>query len=269
MPAIYAHYVFGNSIIDTLSEEGKRVISNHRSAFDLGLQGPDFLFFKNFGSDKEALAFGGKIHNTPVKETLRTFKDVYLFEESDILKAYILGFLGHFTLDTIAHEYICKVVREDGIDHNELETEFDRFLMYIDDKDPLSVRVEFLINTEAEVRNKIADLYFPLGDMGQKDLEKSMKDFYTTKKWIRILQAKAFPVLKGILKAVNMWEKNYGIVMRKERNVKLSPYIEEVYTLFLRAKYKYPSVVGSFSNFMNGGDWDVFFDRDFVMEGSE
>ncbi|NLM05950.1 MAG: hypothetical protein GX219_03405, partial [Tissierellia bacterium] len=35
---------------------------------------------------------------------------------------------------------------------------------------------------------------------------------------------------------------------------------------FLRAKYKYPSVVGSFSNFLNDGDLDGFFDRDFVME---
>ncbi|NLM06694.1 MAG: zinc dependent phospholipase C family protein, partial [Tissierellia bacterium] len=227
MPAIYAHYVFGNSLIDTLSEDSKRVVSNHRSAFDLGVQGPDFLFFKDFGGDEKSVKFGGKIHDTPCKETLKIFKEVYEKDKSEMQLAYILGFLAHFTLDTIAHEYINKVVREDGIDHHELETEFDRFMMLVDDRDPLSVKVEYLIKTEHETRKEIAKLYLPYEVMNEKELKKAMKDFYGVKKGIRFLQARAYPVLKGLMMAVNMWEKNYGIVMRKDRNVSLSPYVEE------------------------------------------
>ena len=65
MPCLYAHHTFGEKVRALLPSEMQECISTYEEQFQLGLQGPDFLFFfcplkKNPISD-----LGHKIHKKP------------------------------------------------------------------------------------------------------------------------------------------------------------------------------------------------------------
>ena len=45
MPSLYAHYRFGKELCMSLPEPARTYALRYRELFDLGLQGPDILFF--------------------------------------------------------------------------------------------------------------------------------------------------------------------------------------------------------------------------------
>ena len=48
MPSSYAHYRFGTQIIPMMPADVRGPILRQRALFDMGLHGPDFLFFHHF-----------------------------------------------------------------------------------------------------------------------------------------------------------------------------------------------------------------------------
>ena len=52
--------------------------------------------------------------------------------------AYTYGVLNHFALDVSSHGYIEQKINESGISHAEIEVEFDRELMIMDKKNPIT-----------------------------------------------------------------------------------------------------------------------------------
>ena len=52
--------------------------------------------------------------------------------------AYTYGVLNHFALDVSCHGYIEDKINESGISHAEIEVEFDRELMVMDKKNPIT-----------------------------------------------------------------------------------------------------------------------------------
>ena len=190
MPAIFAHWLLGEKVLENLESNEKKIILRNRKAFNLGLQGPDFMFFKDMGQDKEVFALASRLHSGPASDVLTEFTNIYKSSENPGSLAYILGFIGHFVLDTNCHWYVFKVVDEDGVDHNELETEFDRFLMLKEELKPSTVKVEEFISLENVNLKKTASLYQNFEEGTPENLEKAFADFYKFKKAVRILQAK-------------------------------------------------------------------------------
>ena len=45
MPTTYTHYRFGKEVISALPRPLQGAIENHRELFDIGLHGPDILFY--------------------------------------------------------------------------------------------------------------------------------------------------------------------------------------------------------------------------------
>ena len=45
MPTTYAHYKFGKEVISALPRPLRSTVENHRELFDIGLHGPDILFY--------------------------------------------------------------------------------------------------------------------------------------------------------------------------------------------------------------------------------
>ena len=54
MPSSYAHYRFGTQIIPMMPADVRGPILRQRALFDMGLHGPDFLFYhrRRFSEDK-------------------------------------------------------------------------------------------------------------------------------------------------------------------------------------------------------------------------
>ena len=45
MPTTYAHYKFGNEVMSALPRPLQNSIENNRELFDVGVHGPDLLFY--------------------------------------------------------------------------------------------------------------------------------------------------------------------------------------------------------------------------------
>jgi len=101
MPAVVSHFYFGERMIERFEDES---ITKHRDAFNLGLQGPDPLFFLHF--NKKYNKTGTLIHDTKIKELFVAMSDYIKRTGDEIAKAYFLGFLCHYALDKHSHPYV-------------------------------------------------------------------------------------------------------------------------------------------------------------------
>ena len=109
MPGFRSHYFFGDECVKKMGEV-PLCIQHHRNVYNLGQQGPDIFFYcpqahlfypKNVGFLMHSDRVGSFFEN--LLETREFFTRE---EHREIADAYILGFMGHYSLDTVAHPYI-------------------------------------------------------------------------------------------------------------------------------------------------------------------
>ncbi|MBR3367326.1 MAG: hypothetical protein IKG66_05990, partial [Lachnospiraceae bacterium] len=62
MPDSYAHYRFGKQVLEQLPEQIRGVILSERELYDIGLHGPDILFFYRPLGRNFVRALGGEMH---------------------------------------------------------------------------------------------------------------------------------------------------------------------------------------------------------------
>lgn len=124
MPASYAHQCFGDAVLKKTSVPS--LIQKHIDYYNLGLQGPDLLFYFHPTKTNPINKKGSRMHEEPAKQMFRWFS-----EEKDERKiVYLLGFICHFTLDAACHPYINQWVKEKGWGHYAIERELDMALIH-------------------------------------------------------------------------------------------------------------------------------------------
>lgn len=146
MPAIITHDLFGKAVY----EEKASFIGEtpeQRFAFLLGNQGPDPLFYARANpSISEFASFGSTMHAVNTDAMLIAFHDaldVLSPDEKPIGRAYLLGFLCHYLLDSTVHPLVyanqyalCDagvegLTRKDGTEvHAIIESEFDEVMLF-------------------------------------------------------------------------------------------------------------------------------------------
>ena len=147
MPSIITHDTFGQDIYRDLftSIGGSR---DEAEAFLLGNQGPDPLFYSVACPWLRANHdLGNVMHDQLPARLIDAFKTGLPFlpdEERPIARAYALGFLCHYTLDSIMHPFIFSqqyalcdagepgLSRSDGHEvHAYIETELDEMILFV------------------------------------------------------------------------------------------------------------------------------------------
>lgn len=115
MPGLYTHYTFGREVYKQLENHlVKNAIREHRTVYNLGMQGPDiFFYFPGFPLlnrlGRKISNLGTRMHHSPVnpffmemlKETCRLKG-----RQQQVAIAYLAGFCGHLSLDSTAHPMI-------------------------------------------------------------------------------------------------------------------------------------------------------------------
>jgi len=140
MPGFTTHYLFGESTLKQLKNKpAKQLIQKNRAVYNLGLQGPDIFFYCLPAYAFYMTNIGAVAHTTTTGKFLS-----YLLEsrkifktqaEQDIARAYIMGFYGHYMLDTNCHPYVYYRSHYHGATmeyfarHVNLETDIDTFLL--------------------------------------------------------------------------------------------------------------------------------------------
>ena len=159
MPAAYAHYVFGKKVFQELSGTEKEIIRKGEDAFLLGLHGPDLLFYYFPLCKNRINQQGVKLHKKIAAEFFELGRKRYKEDQDSVLRAYLYGFLCHYILDSECHPYISEYMEEHDLGHLEIETEFDRYLMEEDGRDPLYyVPIHHLIS-RAHTRREISKMF--------------------------------------------------------------------------------------------------------------
>lgn len=156
MPGFTTHYLFGADAYKRIPNSNLRNrIKANRHAYGLGLQGPDMFFYHvpsyflnkhNIGNVAHVERTGALFENLLAARAdfSKHHSPFTLFPKKTVLAAmdaYICGFIGHYTLDTIAHPYIYAMTDYDpdfpidgkkyfGI-HNYLETELNNELLWL------------------------------------------------------------------------------------------------------------------------------------------
>jgi len=113
MPNLVTHYLCGLEAIKNIeNEKCRELIIKHQNVFNLGLQGPDILFYYGiwpWSAKVDLPNIGQVMHTSKVNLVFKGFID-YILEQNDyikdILTVYLMGYLSHNCMDSISHPYI-------------------------------------------------------------------------------------------------------------------------------------------------------------------
>lgn len=135
MPSTYAHLRFGNEVVEKLDASARSICMKYRDLYNIGLHGPDILFYYDILDRGPVSGYGMRIHSTPARDFFTPAKEV-VGRYGEMARAYMYGFICHFALDGEAHPYIEDYVLNRGVEHTGIEGDFDRFLLDRDGKNP-------------------------------------------------------------------------------------------------------------------------------------
>ena len=148
MPAMYAHDRFGQDVITKLSGTLEELVTVERVAFDLGLQGPDLLYYYQPLLPNSIQKIGGRVHNMSGGRFLTRCAKVQRRESNDQGLAYLMGSVCHYALDVACHPIVEHRCKAGDFVHTEIEMAFDRALMVRDGLDPLTVAIGGNLETD-------------------------------------------------------------------------------------------------------------------------
>jgi hypothetical protein len=133
MPNIWAHLIFGQEVLQELQLNHILEQPKLRNTFNLGCQGPDFLFYHNFWPwqrDKKMNKLGSAMHSTECGPMLvEMVHSVQGRAMDDPAVVYVLGFLMHHVLDRNMHPYVFYRSGFKKWDHQHFEVAMDTLIV--------------------------------------------------------------------------------------------------------------------------------------------
>lgn len=265
MPATYAHHTFGEWCIESMPEKERNLCIKHRHIFDFGVHGPDLLFYYKPLSSNEVNKHGQDMHNWMGNEFFSLCKSKYLNanmsdEEKEILMAYMLGFLAHFTLDSSCHAYINEMVVETGVSHNLIESQYEAHLMRLRGYRPNKVnRAVPLVPSKTSAA--VISCLFPLSE---DKIYESMKGQKTV---ISLFYSPLEVKKKLIRKLISTFKigGNFGDLFIDEFILpECKTTNDEIYRRNEKAKEIYPNLLENLKQFIdNGLELNEYFKYDF------
>ncbi len=200
MPANYAHYHYGELIKEALKENNKIIslINSNLNEFELGLHGPDVLFYNSPFKKNDINTLGNNMHDVVARSFFIKSKEIYLKDDlkSDKELSYLLGFLCHYTLDSNCHPLVEEYMKIEDATHFEVESSLDRHLLIKDNKDPLRTDLTKHFKYKKDVRDIVAK-YF---EIDKKEAKISIKTMKKLGKIIRLPRKRERDLVENLLK---------------------------------------------------------------------
>lgn len=160
MPTTYTHYAYGLEVFRKLNPELRKIIRNNKDLYNIGVHGPDILFYYRSFQKNGMNQYGVKVHREPMRNFLCHAFAVYEQQEKkEEAFAYLAGFMTHFILDSSCHPYINRRIKETGISHTEIETDWDYLMMKKKNRNPFRYKVARHIRTDRDKAEIIAPYY--------------------------------------------------------------------------------------------------------------
>lgn len=137
MPNVWTHLLFGREVLNRIGESSLIEAPQHRNLFQMGCQGPDFLFYHNYlpwRKGKTMNKLGSRMHSEHCGPVLMEMLDAVAGRsvdrhEPDDAVVYMLGFVLHHTLDRNVHPYVFSRSGFRKWDHQRFEVMMDTLVV--------------------------------------------------------------------------------------------------------------------------------------------
>ena len=205
-------------------------METNRELFDIGLHGPDILFYYRALIPNSVSGQGYGMHKQMADLFFERAKKVIAdADDKTMSRAYIYGFICHFALDSTCHPYVEAYVRESGVSHCEIETEFDNALLREDGYDPMKFFTASHIKPSRQRAEVVAPFY---EGVTVDETLAAMKGMISVHHMLQAANpVKRWVVLAG-MRAAGKYEFMHGLVANPQPNPKCiqsSRKLEELY----------------------------------------
>ena len=234
MPAAYAHYRFGQAVFSRLPQDKQSVVQANRALYDLGLHGPDLLFYYRPLSHDPLKHRGSAMHQAAAADFFcPAGKLLDSDPESEALAAYLWGFLCHFALDLHCHAYIAGAETGDGPGHFEMEADFDRLLL---DEAGLAVKTDNITGHIKPTRAgaRLVSKLFPGVSAGQlyRAAREMIVNLYFLSSQNRLIRG----LVKAALKISGRYQKLGPMLLQTEPNPRCTESRRQLMALYTLAQ---------------------------------
>lgn len=234
MPTSYAHYKFGQEVRAKLTGNVAEIIEEYPELFNIGLHGPDLLFYYKALTKNKVNTIGFGLHE---------YSGRYVFEQAAKVirshkmekahQAYIFGFLCHYSLDVSCHGCVNAFDATGIANHLEIEAELDRELLLRDGKDPISTILTGHLVASRENAQVIQD-FFP--EVTTEEIQKAIRDMIFYLNFLVAPGKGKRMIFTYGLKLVGQYEKFGGLMIGLEKNHACDETIEKLLELYEEAK---------------------------------
>lgn len=248
MPATYAHYTFGKQVLNQLDGEVKKIVLGNLDLFNIGLHGPDILFYYKPLSSNSINRTGHELHRLSAKKFFENAKKIINnCPDWEGACSYIIGYICHFMLDSECHPYVSE--KESGnLSHSEIETAFERMLMEKNNLEPISFKPTSHIAPTQDSAECISWFYEKISN---KEILSSLKSM---KLYLNILVAPGWIKRWVIISALKMsgnYDGMIGLVMNYDKNPECIQINENLFELYSNAIIPTTNLINEFYKNLN------------------
>ena len=244
MPANYAHYRFGKLALPALPAGARQCIGRFRRMYDIGLHGPDILFYYNPIMDTPVGQLGHSYHTHSGQ---LFFPEACRQADSEAARAYLYGLLGHYCLDSLCHPYINRLVDIGEARHMALESQLERRLLIADGvSSPATFDMSKRLRLTRGECMTVAQFYPPATGA---NISRSIKLMSMS---THFLASPKRAQREKLLSRVN-WEL-CDILIPEAENEDLTLYVDELVQLYAQALERYPRMLEQLMAHMETGE---------------
>ncbi len=261
MPTTYAHDLFGKMVYHRLDPEIQEKIKIYQTTYQIGLHGPDILFYVRPFHKNRFNQMAHRLHREEAAGFFERGRKIYQKTGNEEILVYLLGFICHFMLDSTCHPYISEYMKKTGARHDEIETEFDRALMVRTGKDPFHYQPGSVIRIEKNSVDAISEV---MEGMSHKDIVRALMGtkFYTR---LPICDSeKKRKVKLAVARILFMYRLADGRIIRGEPKDICLESTQHLTQLFLQTVPEAAAMINEYYKQRNGSDrLNVRFDRNY------
>lgn len=214
MPATYTHFRFGQDVKQRLPERLREIVSAEEELFDIGLYGPDVLFYYHAAVANPVSLTGFRMHK---RNAYGFFKKSLSLTAEEKPLAYLLGFICHFALDGQCHDYIAAYEKKYRVRHLAIEAELDRSLMVGDGLNPFVYPLAGHVVPSME-NAEVMQRFFP--HLSVRQIRGTLRDMLRVHRFLSVKGTPKRATLQGLFAVTGTYRLLYGLVLKKRPDVR-------------------------------------------------
>lgn len=252
MPSTYAHYRLGQEVLGQLPDEIRATINSYKQLYDIGLHGPDILFYyKPLWScpvNKQGYDMHGRSGREFFEKAAKVISGLDAGDERAAL-SYLYGFCCHFALDVSCHGYIDEKIAASGVSHTEIEVEFDRSLMIKDGFNPITHSLTDHINPTHENAETIKKFY---NNLTTDEVVQALKGMIKYNKLLIAPSHLKRYLIYALLGVTGNYKEMHGLLVSYKANRQCDDSTERLYKLYDNALDLAVRLIGEYKDSARG-----------------